>query len=93
VTRSDGQVRADGYRARDALSGKLQAIRLLLMAFVVLIHTDPARIVLREDSESLDLRPKYSHVVLMAVRPGMTSGAVPMFFTISGFLFFCGFET
>jgi len=77
---------------RDALSRKLQAVRFVLMFFVVLIHTDPARIVLREDFESIDLQPHYSHVMLTAVCPGTTGVAVPMFFTISGFLFFYGFE-
>lgn len=76
----------------ETLSRKLSALQFLLAFFVVLAHMVPWWLVEREPFDAGSLSSALSHLSMTVVFPHMTGIPVPMFFAISGFLFFRGFE-
>lgn len=71
---------------------KLQCLRLLLVLFVVLIHTRPENVTGTPIDNTLS---KYAHSSIAAttiIQQSVAGVAVPMFFAIAGFLFFHNLE-
>lgn len=68
------------------LSDKLRVLSFILMILVVLLHS--YKPVINFNSESLDLRSGFSFFFQLFFSEGIARIAVPLFFFISGYLFF-----
>ncbi|MXN93023.1 acyltransferase family protein [Flavobacterium sp. Sd200] len=72
-------------------SSKIVAISFLLQIFVVLIHS--INLIFNFGEESLKAQRTLNSFTQNFISKGLTNIAVPMFFIISGYLFFCKIKT
>src|SRR5690554_590157 len=70
------------------LSHKLKALSFLLIVFVVFLHSKNLEINIGSSSETIS--EGYNTYIQYVISDGITRIAVPLFFMISGFLFFFG---
>jgi surface polysaccharide O-acyltransferase-like enzyme len=70
---------------------KISGLRFLLIAAGVMIHVDPDCVVRVADADSAGWPFLVSRVGVAFLRTGVSAVAVPMFFVLSGYLFFWRF--
>lgn len=72
----------------DYLSNKLTKISFIATLMVLFLHSSNSLVAINTDSGSFRIHKGFSQFVQDFISGGITNVAVPIFFLISGYLFF-----